>query len=90
MSRQVSFKGNTLILNDEAPALKVGDRVSFVVIDWMEGEHPLTGEVVSIGNPPDIARVRIGASLTRDIVFEVPAAALTVLAPVVPLGGRAR
>lgn len=92
MPRKVSFHGNTLVLNDEAPTVKVGDRVRYTVHDWLEGEHTLTGEVVSLTSlKAEAVRVKIGrgADGETDIVHDVLLAALTVIAPVIPLkGGR--
>lgn len=92
MPRKVSFRGNTIVLNDEAPALKAGDRVRYTVHDWMEGEHTITGELVSVGSRygdgSDIARIKVGAGLQEDVVHEVPVLALTVVAPVVQLKGN--
>ena len=89
MPRKVSFHGNTIVLNDETPELKLGDRVRYIVHDWLEGEHTLTGEVISLKSvSPDAVRVKIGRSGETDIVHDVPAAALTVFAPVIPLKGE--
>lgn len=92
MSRKVLFRGNTIVLNDEAPELKGGDRVKYTVHDWMEGEHTIDGEFLSLasaynGGPHDIARVRVGPGIQQDVVHEVPVLALTIVAPVVPLKG---
>lgn len=58
----------------------------------MEGEHTLSGEVVSLTSPVkrDAVRVKIGrrADGETDIVHDLPAAALTVIAPVIPLKGE--
>lgn len=86
MPRKVSFRGNTIVLNDEPPVLKVGDRVRYIVHDWMEGEHTVSGELVSLGSG-EVARVKIGAGFQNDIVHDVPKLALTVVAPVIPLKG---
>lgn len=93
MPRKVSFYGNTITLHDEAPQVKLGDRVSFTVHDWHEGDHTLTGEVVALAADAvlglDVVRVRIGVGIERDVAQNVPVAALTVVAPVVPFrGGR--
>lgn len=88
MPRKVSFRGNTLVLNDEAPAgLKAGDRVRYTVHDWHEGEHTLSGEVVSLGRDGRVVRIRISAGIQDDVVQEVPVEALTVV-NVVPLKGE--
>lgn len=86
MTRTVSFKGNTLVVNDQAPELKVGDRVRYVIHDWMEGEHTLSGEVVGLLSD-GVVRVKIGAGVENDIVHELPAEALTVIAPIIPFKG---
>ena len=88
MPRKVSFHGNTLILNDETPTVKVGDRVRYTVHDWLEGEHTLSGEVVSLTSlKPGAVRVKIGRNGETDIVHDVLLAALTVVAPVIPFKG---
>lgn len=86
MSRKISFMGNAVVVNADAPELKVGDRVRYTVHDWMEGEHTLTGEVLSL-RPNGPVRVKIGRSADgeSDIVHHLPAEALTVIAPVIPL-----
>lgn len=86
MPRKVSFHGNTLVLNDVAPALKTGNRVRYTIHDWMEGEHTLSGEVVSVRDD-GVVRVRIGRRPDgeTDIVHELPAEALTLVADVIPL-----
>lgn len=86
MPRKVSFHGNTITLNDHVAEMKVGDRVRYIVHDWMEGEHTVTGELISLGTG-DIARVKIGAGFQADVVHDVPKLALTVIAPVIPLKG---
>ncbi len=86
MPRKVSFRGNTLIVNDQAPTLKNGDRVRYTIHDWMEGEHTVSGEVIGV-KAPGIVRVKIGRAVENDIIHEVPAEALTVIAPVIPLKG---
>jgi hypothetical protein len=91
MSRKIHWRGNTIVLNDEAPELKAGDRVSYTIHDWMEGAHSITGEVVSVSSASsrrDVARVKVGAGLQEDVVHEVPVLALTVVAPVVQLKGN--
>lgn len=91
MPRKATFRGNTIVLNDEAPELNAKDRVCYTIHDWMEGEHTITGELVSVGSSlgrDDIARVKIGAGLHEDVVHEVPVLALTIVAPVVQLRGE--
>lgn len=93
MSRKIQWRGNTIVLNDETPELKVGDRVSYTIHDWMEGAHTITGEVVSTisaAGRREVARVKVGAGLQEDVVHEVPTQALTELAPVVQLKGEGR
>lgn len=92
MPRKVTFRGNTIVLNDEAPELNGGDRVTYTVHDWMEGAHTITGEFLSLsstlpGGPRDIARVKVGPGIHQDVIHEVPVLALTVVARVIPLKG---
>lgn len=86
MPRTIKFRGSTLVLNDQAPQLTVGDRVRYVIHDWMEGEHTLSGEVISL-RPNGTVRVKIGTRPDGEtgIVHDLPAEALTVVAPVIPL-----
>ena len=89
MPRTIKFRGNALVINDQAPQLTVGDRVRYVIHDWIEGEHTLSGEVVSL-RPNGTVRVKIGRRPDgeTDIVHDLPAEALTVVAPVVPIRGE--
>ena len=89
MPRTIKFRGNALVLNDQAPQLTVGDRVRYTIHDWLEGEHSLSGEVVSL-RENGTARVKIGRRPDgeTDIVHDLPAEALTVIAPVIPLRGE--
>lgn len=90
MSKKIQWRGNTIVLNDEEPELKAGDRVSYTIHDWLEGAHTMTGELISVRSAPGqrgIARVRVGPGIQADVVHEVPVLALTVVAPVIPLKG---